>query len=267
MLNINWDEHSSFKYSKKIQKIIEPLDLLEINYFSYIKQFNNKSRIVLTNFPNWNKFFCESKFYLRPSSFVKNIDINHDYSFGFILGYKDKYIEKIADKKFNLDRGISLIYKTPDFCEFFQFGTVSKDKLLENYYLDNLKNLKKFALYFREQGNKLIKTSDLIQFSEFFRSRYIGSDNKIKNLKLEIYKYYFYLNKNIYYFTRREVDCIIYLFKGLPAKTAADKLNISKRTYDMHLDNIKQKLDCNKNSEVVFIISKLGIMSDILELN
>tara|TARA_R110002126_G_scaffold116140_4_gene255394 strand:+ start:8723 stop:9526 length:804 start_codon:yes stop_codon:yes gene_type:complete len=266
MHNIDWKKHSSFLYADQIQKIMEPLDnKLNINYFSYIKQFNNKSRIVLTNFPKWNKFFCESQYYLRPSSFVKSIDIDNDYSSGFILGYKDKFLADIAKNKFNLDRGISVIYKRPDFCEFFHFGTVDKHDLPESFYLDNLSFLKKFILYFREQAFKLFEHSDLIKFTEFKNLKYINNQNKENNHLIKINKLYFYIGNKLKYFTKREVDCIIYLLKGLPAKTAADKLNISKRTYDAHIENIKFKLVCNKNSEIIFIIATLGLLSDILQ--
>ena len=183
MHNIDWKKHSSFLYADQIQKIMEPLDnKLNINYFSYIKQFNNKSRIVLTNFPKWNKFFCESQYYLRPSSFVKSIDIDNDYSSGFILGYKDKFLADIAKNKF---------------------------------YLDNLSFLKKFILYFREQAFKLFEHSDLIKFTEFKNLKYINNQNKENNHLIKINKLYFYIGNKLKYFTKREVDCIIYLLKGI----------------------------------------------------
>jgi len=264
---LDWSNHSSFLFAEDIRKIIGPLEKLKINYFSYIKQFNNNSRIVLTSFPDWNKYFCESKHYLRKSSFINSIDIYEDYSQGFILGYKDNYLSDIAQKKFKLNRGISLIYKNPNFCEFFQFGTLDNISHGDEYYLNNLINLKKFTFYFREHSAILCENSDVINFKDFNKNiNYINKSLEVNknNDFTNINKLYFYLDNELKYFTKREVECIYNLILGYPAKKSADVMNISKRTYDMHLDNIKIKLHCKKSSEIIFILAKIELLKSII---
>lgn len=268
MQEVNWSNHTSFLFAEKIGEIIEPLEKLEINYFSYIKQFNNKSRIVLTNFPKWNRYFCKSKHYLRKSSFINSMDIYEDYSQGFVLGYKDNYLSDIAKEKFKLDRGISLIYKNPNFCEFFHFGTLNKNSHGDNYYLNNLINLKKFTFYFRERSALICKDSDVINFNDFNKDTNYINENINKDINdnfIKINKLYFYLDNDLKYFTKRELECIYNLVLGYPAKKSADIMNISKRTYDMHLDNIKQKLKCKKSSEIIFILAKIELLNSIIK--
>lgn len=52
-------------------------------------------------------------------------------------------------------------------------------------------------------------------------------------------------------FTKREIDCIRFLVEGYTAKTTARKLNISHRTVERHLDNIREKLGVKRKIEIV----------------
>ncbi len=52
-------------------------------------------------------------------------------------------------------------------------------------------------------------------------------------------------------FTSRELDCIRFLSSGMSAKGIAEHMNISPRTVEFHIENIKKKLKCNHKSEIV----------------
>ncbi len=48
-----------------------------------------------------------------------------------------------------------------------------------------------------------------------------------------------------------ELDCARYLLMGKPMREIAEELLISPRTVETHIENIKNKLGCNKKSEVI----------------
>ena len=61
--------------------------------------------------------------------------------------------------------------------------------------------------------------------------------------------------------TPRERECIYYLIKGKTAKEIANIFNISTRTVEAHLIQIKHKLGCNTRSQIIEKVFKEGIIS------
>lgn len=58
------------------------------------------------------------------------------------------------------------------------------------------------------------------------------------------------LNKNVV-FSKREVECIKYLHQGYSTKQIARELNLSPRTVEEYITNIKIKLGCKSRLEIV----------------
>jgi DNA-binding NarL/FixJ family response regulator len=56
---------------------------------------------------------------------------------------------------------------------------------------------------------------------------------------------------NISILTKREQECGYYLTRGFSMKEIANALNISPRTVECYIINIKQKLNCYKRSDIV----------------
>jgi len=60
-------------------------------------------------------------------------------------------------------------------------------------------------------------------------------------------------------FSKRERDCVELIKKGLTAKQAARVLGISHRTYEWYTNEIRQKLNCTNQRELVFKLSSYRI--------
>lgn len=63
--------------------------------------------------------------------------------------------------------------------------------------------------------------------------------------------------------TDREMDCIFYLLRGNTMKKIAKHLNISPRTVETHLEQIKYKLNCANKSEIVEQCLAAGMLNYI----
>lgn len=63
------------------------------------------------------------------------------------------------------------------------------------------------------------------------------------------------------YFSKREKECIQFLLMGMTAKEIAKKLQLSHRTVESYLENIKYKTECPSKSQ---LISK--ILTDYAEV-
>jgi DNA-binding CsgD family transcriptional regulator len=62
-----------------------------------------------------------------------------------------------------------------------------------------------------------------------------------------------------YRFSKKQIECIQLIRKGLTAKQAARVLGISYRTYEWYTAEIRQKLECNNQRELMFKLSNLNI--------
>jgi len=61
--------------------------------------------------------------------------------------------------------------------------------------------------------------------------------------------------------TSKELEALFYVIRGKSAKFIADAMNISIRTAEFHIDNIKVKFTCRTKSELVSAAIQQGYMS------
>src|SRR3989338_8040869 len=61
------------------------------------------------------------------------------------------------------------------------------------------------------------------------------------------------------YLTVREYECVDYLIRGKTAEEIAIILNISKRTVETHVQNIKRKMNCYNQFRLGYLLGRLDI--------
>lgn len=61
--------------------------------------------------------------------------------------------------------------------------------------------------------------------------------------------------------TKREYEVAKLIVEGYTAKQCAEKLNLSRRTVEFYVDNIKNKLCCFKKSDLIVKLIKDNIIS------
>ena len=60
--------------------------------------------------------------------------------------------------------------------------------------------------------------------------------------------------------SKREIECVYYLTRGMTAKEIGKKISLSNRTVESYLENAKSKLGCNRRSELVDRVMELGLL-------
>jgi len=60
--------------------------------------------------------------------------------------------------------------------------------------------------------------------------------------------------------SKRESECLFYLIHGKTAKLIAKQLNISTRTVESYINNLKYKLNCETKNDIIDRSIELGIM-------
>jgi DNA-binding CsgD family transcriptional regulator len=127
--------------------------------------------------------------------------------------------------------------------------------------------LEQYTLHFGEQAKKLITLvdKDRFQLTDAMLPNFKGLEPKEQiSINLE-----FYLAKIQYELVKlgtfispslspQELKCITLLIQGKTATDIANMLCLSNRTVEMHLNSIKNKLNCRKKSDIIGALINLA---------
>ncbi len=67
------------------------------------------------------------------------------------------------------------------------------------------------------------------------------------------------------YFTRREAECLFYLLRGLTIGSTAKMLDLSPRTVEFYVKNMKTKLGVRSKVELIDKLHEVSFMSRLRE--
>ncbi len=140
----------------------------------------------------------------------------------------------------------------------YGFGVIKEEKSILNFYLNALKVLENFALYFEYHAEELIGRADqnnriIIPYYHEIKLRH----SEILEDMLNISKLDFSIEpeRNLSFdgkiMTARELECLGLVSQGYTMKNIAKKLEISHRTVEQHLRNVKDKLGINTKNQLV----------------
>jgi DNA-binding CsgD family transcriptional regulator len=262
---------SAFLYTsgnvKRIKDICAPLEkYFGIQGFSYLRIYNDCSYFQLTS---ESKDFLE-KYFKK----IKKVDqVFLDYLHKTPVGGAHHFIwpsdyqgNIINDPiisllyEYNIWHGYDINFRYDEFCEIFSFTFNKNVSDRTNFYIQNSQILEKFCKYFKTQALDLIDDEDkskIALYSENFDTSFKLNQALQDSLSFlaEIAKinqtYCINSSGNIVKLTPRELDCIKPLIEGKSVKTVANSLNISVRTLEFHLNNLKQKLGVHYKNELL----------------
>ena len=245
------------------------LRMLNISYFSYTKVNKDATFTTLTSDHVWTKNFYLKEYYnIGVDSLMPQEDAFGNYqTIVWEMSERDKNHEVIltdlqAHGIYNL---CTLIKMTKDETYLYHFGSDNMKLSQNQIYFDNQELLKIFTYYFHEQLHKSHKLQAVAE-TYFHLNVTLKESSIIKNKSLaqsfqntlNIERYY--VNEK-YYITKRELECIQWISLGKTVEDIGVILNISSRTVEAHVNNLKQKLDCYKVTSAIHKLTKLGLIS------
>ena len=254
------------KHIDKVQKVTKPLrDHFGISYFTYHRIDSKGNYSVLLDRPEWAEHYVESRYY----EFDPYLREYHNYRSGLCAmhmnGSKEYQKEIIlgGKKVLNANFSVILIEKKEDHVEFFGFsGDIDSSSIQEIAY-NNPNYLKAFSQYFRTE---LEHNLTQIQQEPYSLTHLKGADFK-NTEKIHVgltheKKYEFlkqiskgYLIEGLKKLSPRQKECLKMIGLNKSNSEIALKLNLSKRTVESYLEEIKAKLSCHFKSEL-YVISK-----------
>lgn len=241
--------------------IYAPLISLGINFFGYIKLFNDGSYLSFAT----NEEFMKNYFInVQSQGITSTLQIettllkeNRHFMFS----------HSITSFDYNKDALMHLFYKhhiwpiyaiyknNKEYIEIYSFKTDLLSEYFEKFFLDTKILLEHFCLYFNERASDLINADDRKKrawFQQQFNFSTLSYEDKwaqqAEQFLLETRLQHLSLQENNQkiIFSRREMECLQYLALGKSAKEIARDLSISPRTVEFYLQNTRKKSGLKK---------------------
>lgn len=267
MAIIKLNDHLSYQLSEHVRRVCQPLfKSLGFNYFDYARFYPNHTYIVLYSDPEWVEYFLneESYYNLPPIQLYAGAHLWNRYI--------DPRTLESAKQLFSHSHGITLKTDYPHYTEIVNFSTHPSNLEVFDIYLNKIHILHQFKNYFINQSNKQIRSLEQTPL----RSSMKMSTNKLNELNVnEIMSIIGHTNRQIEAtlpsipaldsLTVRERDCLNALIAGLSTKEIATDMNLSPRTVENHLDNIKRKLNCKTRTQLLCTLLQHQYSPDLFE--
>lgn len=247
--DLDLKNHPFLTHRDEINQIIQPLsDYFGLNSFNFHKTYHDNAQIRLTNTPEWcyeylvDRYYLESIFELPAHNYQKNRYIwSNIHSHKRILA---------GARRHGINYGITFVEPVADGCEFYFFGTLNDNPEIINHYLSNFRLLEKFVATFHKKAAHL--------FAIIEEKRVIVEDWKSNPLHYQparaINNLQYLAEISEFTFTARELDCVPQLLKGHSAKQIAENLEISFRTVETHINNLKLKTRTHSKDELLRVL-------------
>jgi DNA-binding CsgD family transcriptional regulator len=257
--------HKFLTLSNTIDRICKPLKGLHIHHFTYLRQFNDGREIYLCNDAQWIMdyyqldLFKSSPYASAPEKYTHGFDIWMKENNAPIFQHGQHYFDDYY--------GMTFCDKSPTYHDFFFFAFPQKYVETWRYIINNLELLKYFIHYFYEKTNGLLKICEsycikpfeaeklqtlnsnyLIDKHEQLRKKFLSEIHDIAPVDPKPFLSQLQIQASL---TVREKECLRLLLTNQTAKNIAQTMNISVRTVETHLENIRQKWHCNSKSELI----------------
>lgn len=239
------------KVSGQIHPLITPLiDAFNLSHFCHFFVTKDGYSACLSSRPDWMEFYLYNNLFLH-NPFLKNPSHIPEGIF-LTQGIADPdYIEsKKQAKAFGIEDSLVLTYKNENKLKAFSFS-LKANKKNTSIFLNELPLLKRFCIEFERQAQSSINQLEPVDLNKLIGK--IDSKQKVQYYlsnkeRAEILKLF---NCHPPKLSKREKNCLCLYLQGETARSIAELLQLSQRTVESYLNNIKCKLNCFSKTELI----------------
>ena len=229
--------------------------LHQISLFCFYRIYDDGTCILLSSDNASLEYVFNNKIHLIPH--IQDAPLKE--KFWYIIPPNSIYQKLLFDFKEMFDCKIifDFIECYENFYEVTYFGSYCEAEIASAYFMNFKEEFEKFSHYFKQEYKTLISYCEhkkIILPHEMLPN--------ISRLKSDIPLSYPSSFHNLMHLNNgklspREMECVHHLSLGHTAKETAQSLNLSNRTVEFYLANIKNKLKCTRKSEIISLLSRL----------
>lgn len=250
---------------KKVQALCTILEHLKITTFFQLRIFPTGKFLVLSNsLAVYSAFESEQAIGSFFSQLIENsrygaININLWPS-----PTTDEFLSRLSER--SIYCGISISYALDGYIDIFSFATNRTNGEVLSVYLNNLSLLKRFIVYFRFKSKKILESKTAQSFSldkELRLSKKLTCANQDGQSRFKNKVISSYINAALSKklnrtaaLTEKETRCLTHLLAGKSIKMMAEELNISRKTVEACLKNIRIKTGFYTKEQLLSIFNR-----------
>lgn len=169
---------------------------------------------------------------------------------------------------FNVDHMVHVIEKNSRYDDMFSFATTPENYQMVNQFINNIDVVKHFIRYFKEQSAAQMKQANKIHYSlEHFDLNIEEQSTVCKTVSKEeffnaaqIKKLHIATELGQVCISKREHECLKYSVMNYTLKEIAKFLNLSPRTVETYINNVKAKFNCNTRADLIDLTNKYDLL-------
>lgn len=248
----------AYENEKTIQRIAKSLfKHSPVCFTDHARIFYDGTWIFFTSAVEVSDYFFKNDF-----AFLPYVNIEKAKSF-ILLNTVKKFRPSLQVARASLAIDHLLAYSVVNikqaFIDIFWFGAYANEKNVINFYLNNLEFLANYANYYIAEARHLINLAKEkrilvpVSLKEDYNQKFLCLKNMFP-FGNPMGKVCGILNK----LSPKEYECLHFLLNGYTAKMSAKQLDISPRTVETHIQNIKLKLKCRTRNELIIKLKNVG---------
>lgn len=261
---LDLEKHISITAAKSIDDIIHPLsDTFGVKFFRYLKLYKNGKRVILSNIPDAIRYMYGQGQYVNlwyDGEFPEFLKEGwYSWHINRLLDTRDveEQIESDLTSLLKVYNGVTYVQESDYYFEIFSFDTVEN-----TIYQVDRQLLLRFVYYFREQARKLIQIGELDSILLPIQNIVTSTQHPEALLtflnETKINRYYLGGKYGNAYLTAKEAVCIRWMIEGKTVEEIAKLENIQPKTVERHIENIKLKFNCRKQTQVIQLLLNSG---------
>lgn len=253
----------SSNLSEEFKRLARPLfDCFDLTDFAYSLSEPNGGFFQISNNPEVGHFYFGNRLYqfnpfiCHPQNYKNNqVIITSDFPHRSF-----HRAQKLVKDQYGLENFLILYKREQDLAHIFMFSSRLENVPLNTIFISNLPTLIRFVEYFLNEWKPYQSRMDSfkINLGELLGPSYFAMNPDIekgsaRQNRMQFLRKIGGLGRPEVQTDRlspRELQCIGPFLKGKSAREIADHMDLSRRTVEQYLDNIKSKLGCISKSEL-----------------
>lgn len=255
----------------KVNQICQPFfQRTPINYFEYVRFYDSGEMLLLGTHPEGmikafvsNLFPSQEELESFQAYGVKVACLSHNMELPPGVGAlnTERYKNNIFNAaEHNIFHRIYFIERCSNYYKIYGYGVCKGSTSIMNYYLNSMPVLEKFVKHFESHARELIEIE--ANKNSIVLPNYHSRISSIQSQIPSVQHYYEtefesfesdLFAKQVDRLTSREKECLSLVAQGYTMKNTARKLQISPRTVEQHLRNIKDKYGLHTKNQLVEI--------------